>query len=56
MEGKLLYVCPNHSEIVLWEEETDGKQLRMIRFDDHPRECKKCKKSYFKRECDLRMQ
>jgi hypothetical protein len=50
--GRIFYVCPEDPEEVLYIE--DPNILKMIVFSDAPTKCSKCKKSYYKHECDMR--
>jgi len=46
--GKIInYYCPNKCGVVLYEE----KQIIRMVDPDPPKQCSKCKKFFYKREC-----
>jgi predicted RNA-binding Zn-ribbon protein involved in translation (DUF1610 family) len=49
---KTQYVCPTDGDVVLYEE--DLGVFRMVQIGDEPKQCSKCKKSFYKYECDKR--
>ena len=54
---KIIYYCPNHPDVVLGKEEKYvGLMKELLTVSDKPFFCRKCKKYYFKYECEQEIQ